>query len=128
MAREGEQNLEDQQPRTRRFERDLGPVLPGSQAHIVAVYSRTHRDGFSIWGLGRPVRAREAHLTGACRRPPAYGAEGRRGQLPVSAEHVVDVVRVEPKDPATPVGGEDAFGDLASNGLHAHAHPGSSGG
>lgn len=100
----------------------------GSQTHIVSIYSRDEQGWIQHVGLGQPVRSSEAQLTGASRRPPACGAEGRRGQSRISAEHAVDVVRVEPKDPARAVCGENAFGNPASNGLHAHAHPCSSGG
>ena len=37
-------------------------------------------------------------------------------------------IRVEPEDPATPVHGENALGNPASKGFHAHPDPGSSGG
>jgi hypothetical protein len=55
-------------------------------------------------------------------------AECRDGQLRVSTEHAVDIVRVESKDPAAPVDRRNSVGNPASNSLHAHAHPGSSGG
>jgi hypothetical protein len=59
----------------------------------------------------------------ACRPMPRHRSRLRR-----SMEHAVDVVRVEPNDPAAAIDGEDAVSNPASNRLHAHAHPGGSGG
>jgi len=94
------------------------------------VVTRGRGSAGRLGARGRVVEPSGAkrRLVGAMSRPLACCATCRAVQWGVVIEHPVDVVWVEPKDPATPVGRENAFGNPASNGLHAHAHPGSSGG
>ena len=78
--------------------------------------------------VNRCSPAASMRLAGAPRGPTNRRAVRRRGESGRSEEQTVNLGGVQPDDPSAAVDRENAFGNPASDGLHAYAHPGGSGG